>query len=90
MANVSLGDLEQALNTVDFPADKDKILDHAVQQRANADVQQALRSLQPVEYGNAQEVIRSVHADVGAERVEALDADPDNRTDAPGVADRLR
>ena len=90
MANVSLGDLEEALNTVSFPANKDEIMDHAVQQRANEDVQQALRSLQPVEYHNAQEVIRSVHADVGAERVESLDADPEHQTDSPGVADRLR
>lgn len=90
MANVSLEHLEQALNTVDFPAGKEAIIDHAVQQRATADVQQALRSLPPVEYRSAQEVIRSVDADVGAARVESIDADPEKKADTPGVADRLR
>lgn len=90
MANVSLGDLKQALNTIDFPAGKDEILRRAEAEGASDDVTKALRTLQPVEYRNAQEVIRSVHTDVGSERVESLDADPDNRTDTPGVADRLR
>lgn len=88
MANVSLGDLEQALNDVDFPAGKDAILDHA--KDAGEDVQRALRSLQPVEYGSAQEVIRSVHTDVGSEPVESYHADPENKPDHPGVAERLR
>ena len=90
MANVSLGDLEQALINVDFPATKEDILDSAHAQSASEDVMRALRSIQPVEYGNADQVIRSVHTDVGAERVESLDADPEHRSGTPGVADRLR
>lgn len=90
MANVKLSDLQQAVSAVDFPAGKDDILSSAEKQGAAQDVLSALRSLQPVEYGNAQEVIRSVHTDVGAERVESIDADPERRNDLPGVADRLR
>ena len=90
MANVSLGDLEQALINVDFPANKEDILDGAHGQSASEDVMRALRSLQPVEYENADQVMRSVHTDVGAERVESMDADPERRTGSPGVADRLR
>lgn len=90
MANVSLGELEQALNDVDFPAGKDDILRQAEERGAGEDVRRALRSLQPVEYGSAQEVIRSVHTDVGSSRVESQHADPDNKPDRPGVAERLR
>ncbi len=90
MANVSRGDLEQALINVDFPASKEDILDGAHAQSASDDVMRALRSLQPVDYENADQVIRSVHTDVGAGRVEALDADPERRRGSPGVADRLR
>jgi hypothetical protein len=65
MAHVTLGEMKDALSQVDFPAGKDEILRSAEQQGATEDAKKALRSLAPVEYGNAEEVIRSVNPEVG-------------------------
>lgn len=67
MATVRQSELESALNQVDFPAHKDDIIRSAEVSKASVDAQKALRTLPPVEYGNADEVIRSVTHDVGAE-----------------------
>ncbi len=90
MANVSLGALEWALSEVDFPADKDAIVRQAEQRGADDDVRRALRSLQPVAYGSAKEVIRSVHPEVGSGAAESRHADPDNKPGKPGITERLR
>jgi hypothetical protein len=91
MSSVSLGDLRDALLTVDFPADKDVILRAAQEQGAGEDVLAALRSLPPaIEYANKDEVIRSVHADVGSEPTAAQKADPDTTIGKSGVAEHLR
>ena len=62
MPHVTPNQLRDALNAVDFPADKDAILSQA--QSDSADVDKALRSLPPVEYANLDEVVRSVTVDV--------------------------
>lgn len=90
MANVSLDALKDALSQVDFPAGKDDVVRSARDQGAGADALAALRSVPPVDYRNADEVIRSVTRDVGSEPVEAVHADPENKPDAPGVSERLR
>lgn len=90
MANVSITALKEALAQVDFPADKDQILRTAEQQGVRGDAHKALRSLPPVEYTNVDEVVGSVMPDVGSEPVESITADPENKPDSPGVAERLR
>ncbi|RJK96407.1 DUF2795 domain-containing protein [Vallicoccus soli] len=47
------------LGEVDFPADKDAIIEGAVKGGAPDDVVRALRALPPVEYASGQEVARS-------------------------------
>lgn len=56
-------ELQDALQDVDFPADKEALLEAAVTR--SADMDRALRSLPPgVAFGNLQEVARSVDAAV--------------------------
>lgn len=64
MATVKLSVLQDALSEVDFPAHKDDIVRSAEQRDAPTDAQKALRTLPPVEYGNVEEVLRSVHHDL--------------------------
>jgi hypothetical protein len=90
MATVNPSALRDALSDVRFPIDKDDLVAHAQMNDAPEDVQKALRSLQPVEYRSADEVIRSVHADVGTGETAAQHSDPSRGSDQPGVADRLR
>ncbi len=47
------------LGEIDFPAEKDAIIEGAVRAGAPDEVVHALRALPPVEYGNKQEVARS-------------------------------
>lgn len=91
MTNVSLDALRDAIATVDFPADKDQLLAAAQQAGAGDAVQQALRSMPPaVAYDNAEEVIRSVHVDVGSPPTAAQRSDPESGHDHDRVADRLQ
>ena len=62
MPQVTPSQLRDALNRVDFPADKEAILEQA--EPGSEDVVKALRSLPPVAYGNADEVVRSVTVDI--------------------------
>lgn len=62
MPHVTTRQLRDALNAVDFPADKEAVLAQA--DLESDDVAKALRSLPPVEYANADEVVRSVTVDV--------------------------
>lgn len=64
MAKVTRKALEQAVAQADYPADKEHLLARAEQQGADDEVLRALRSLQPVEYRNADEVLASVHPDI--------------------------
>jgi hypothetical protein len=64
MTTVSAKALERALSAADFPATKEDLLAAAREQEADEAVEKALRSLPPVEYGNVDEVIRSVTVDV--------------------------
>ncbi len=64
MTKVTVHQLRQALSAADFPATKDQLLEVARQQGASPEVGKALRSLPPVDYGSAAEVIRSVTVDV--------------------------
>lgn len=90
MATVSLDALKDALSQVDFPAGKDDVIRSAQDRGASADALAALRSVPPVDYRNADEVIASITHDVGSEPVESVHADPANKPDTPGVSERLR
>lgn len=91
MANVSIQALRDAIRAVDYPADKDGIVESAQQQGAPEDVLRALRSLPPqVQYANHDEVVRSVHVDVGSGPTAAQHSDPDEKPTRPGVAEHLR
>jgi hypothetical protein len=57
--------LRAVLNDVDYPADKDQLLEHAQRNAADDETVRALRSIPPVTYGNFQEVLQSVPLDPG-------------------------
>ncbi|MBE9376049.1 DUF2795 domain-containing protein [Saccharopolyspora sp. HNM0983] len=59
--------LRAVLSDVDYPATKDDLVDRAQHNDADADTLRALRSLQPVEYGDFTEVVRSVTLHTGPE-----------------------
>ncbi|MFP5347520.1 MAG: DUF2795 domain-containing protein [Actinomycetes bacterium] len=52
--------VREALNSVDFPASKEQLVD-CVQGHADEDVVRAVRGLPLAEYANYDEVLRSVH-----------------------------
>ncbi len=88
MASVSLTALKAVLAAADYPIAKDDLVVLAEQSNAAEDVQKALRSLPPVDYANADEVIRSVTVDVGSGSPRRLE--PDDRPTRPGVSEDLR
>ncbi len=78
------------LGDVDYPADKDELIDGAERAGAPEAVVRSLRAIPPVEYRNRAEVVRSVPVDPGAGR-SASRAAEQARTHAPaGVAEHLR
>jgi len=60
MAKVQEQQLRDALADVDYPAGKQELIDHAVRNRADAEVLAVLRALPPVDYDNFAMVLRSV------------------------------
>ncbi|GAB2501085.1 DUF2795 domain-containing protein [Nocardiopsis aegyptia] len=55
--------LRTILGEVPFPADKDRIVDRAADLGADEEQLRALMAMPPVDYGNADEVMRSVPMD---------------------------
>jgi hypothetical protein len=90
MPRISREQLRKALATVDYPMAKDDLVCHAEQSNAGEPVQKALRSLPPVDYGNFDEVLRSVKADIGSGNTATQHSDPQRRPPQPGVADGSR
>jgi hypothetical protein len=60
---VSTDDVVRFLGLVDFPADRDEIVERATEAEAPPDVRRALRAMPPVLYRNKAEVARSAHVD---------------------------
>jgi Protein of unknown function (DUF2795) len=60
MAKVREQQLRDALVDVDYPADKQLLLDHAIRNGADDEVLAVLRAVPPVDYGNFAMVLRSV------------------------------
>ncbi|TYB56429.1 DUF2795 domain-containing protein [Nonomuraea sp. PA05] len=62
--------VREALNSLDFPADKESIVAHARTHGAGEDAERALRSLPLGEYASMAEVLRSVPVDPAPGRTE--------------------
>ncbi len=60
MGEVSADDVRSVLQDVDYPASKEALLDAAFRAGAGSDVLKALRALPVEDYGNVDEVVRSV------------------------------
>jgi len=80
----SYDDVLGHLETMDFPAGKDRIIAEAAASGAPPAVIRALRALPPVEYANRQEVARSAAIDAAPE------ADPAERAARASVRDHQR
>lgn len=59
--------VQQALSTLDFPASKDQLVEHAEKHGADSATVHALRAIPVADYENTTEVVRSVTLDTGAE-----------------------
>jgi hypothetical protein len=90
MPHVTANEVRDALNDVDFPAGKDELVDAAQRGGASEDVCKALRSVPPVDYDSADEVVRSVTRPIGSEPTAGQRSDPEHGTDDERVADWLR
>jgi hypothetical protein len=89
-APITPEDVLRYLQDVDYPADKEALVDAAERLGAPEDVIRSLRAIPPVEYRNPAEVRRSVRVDPGAGR-SASRAAEQARTRAPaGVAEHMR
>jgi Protein of unknown function (DUF2795) len=51
--------IEQALNDLDFPASKERIVTHVEQTGGSAEALRAVRSLPLADYSNVAEILRS-------------------------------
>jgi Protein of unknown function (DUF2795) len=63
MKHTDVPEVLAAVKDVDFPADKDELVQAAKVAGASGDVVGALRALPPERYGNREEVARSVRVD---------------------------
>jgi hypothetical protein len=64
-AAVTADEVLRHLGDVDHPADKDAMLAAAERQGASPEVLKAIRAVPPVEYRNADELVRSLQLDPG-------------------------
>ena len=60
VASTSLSRLRHCLNDVDYPADKDALLEAARRNSADEETTRALRAIPPETYANLTEVVSSV------------------------------
>jgi hypothetical protein len=86
---VTADDVLGYLSDTDFPAGKDALVTTAQQAGAPEEVLRSIRAIPPVDYGNRDEVARSLRLDPGAGRP-AGQAAEQARTDVAGVAEQLR
>ncbi len=84
--------VRDVLVDVDYPATKDELLSAARRRGADEDAIRALRALPPVDYGNEDEVLRSVGvhpADRSGETV-ADQAERRREHTHPGLAEHMK
>ena len=92
MAHTTVHEVLEALVQVDFPAGKDDLLAAAQAAGASEEVLKALRGIPPEEYGNRDEVARSVRVDPASD----LGYSPAQRAEQarlggrPGLSERFR
>ncbi len=67
MQNASWAGMQDALRDIDFPADKDAILEHVLEYTSDRGVVRLARELPPETYQNMSEVRSSVRLDPGVE-----------------------
>jgi hypothetical protein len=91
-ADTSASDIRKALKQVDFPAGKDELLRSAREAGASEEVLAALRAIPPEQYGNRDEVVRSVRlapdSDLGHSAAQR--AEQAKLGGRPGQSERLR
>lgn len=84
--------LKKSLSAVDFPADKEQLVDYAREHGVDDGTVNALRAMPPAEYENLTEVVRSVPLDKAEEEGQS-DSDKarqDRQNVRPGVAEHQR
>ncbi|MER7666638.1 DUF2795 domain-containing protein [Streptomyces sp. NPDC096193] len=67
MSSTSVRDVLDALQDVDFSADEEELVQAAENAGAPEEVVKALRAIPPGEYGNRDEVARSVRVDLASD-----------------------
>ncbi|MER7663576.1 MULTISPECIES: DUF2795 domain-containing protein [unclassified Streptomyces] len=92
MAHATVEEVLGALKNVDFPADKNQLLDEARSTGASDEVISALRGIPPETYDNREEIARSVRTDPDSD----LGLSPGQRGEQarqggkPGMSQHLR
>jgi hypothetical protein len=81
--------LKEALNDVDYPADKDSLVRHAVAHGADEPTRRALEALPPADYANLDEVIRSVPLEPDPGR-SGSERNQQRGEAKPGLAEHMR
>ena len=92
MPSTSVRDVLDALQDVDFPAGKEEQVQAAENAGAPEEVVKALRAIPPDEYGNRDEVARSLRVDPASDLdlSAAQRAEQARRGGRPGQSQRLR
>jgi Protein of unknown function (DUF2795) len=78
------------LADVDYPADKDTLVNAAERSGAPDEVLRGLRAIPPVDYRSRAEVVRSVRVDPAPGRPAGLAAEQARMDAPPGVAEHMR
>lgn len=87
---VTQADVLRYLNSLDFPASRDDIVNEAEREGASPEVVRALRAMPPVDYANKYEVARSAGTDLAPEETSAEKAVKARDRRHERVAENLR
>jgi hypothetical protein len=90
MGQTSVEAIQSALYDVDYPASKEALIDAADRNGAGGEVLRALRSLPVEEYGNLEQVIRSVDTVEASGQSAADKAVRARARGSGGVAEHMR
>ncbi|MFI8192027.1 DUF2795 domain-containing protein [Streptomyces sp. NPDC085946] len=92
MAHTTVDEVLGALKDVDFPADKDQLLEAARSAGASDEVMSALRGVPPETYTNREDIVRSVRTDPDSDLgyTEAQRGEQARRGGKPGLSQHLR
>ncbi|MEV8045518.1 DUF2795 domain-containing protein [Streptomyces griseoluteus] len=92
MAHTSVPEVLEAIKDVDFPADRDELVEAARSAGASEEVVKALRGMPPEQYANREEVARSVRVDPASDLglTAAQRAEQARAGGKPGLSQHLR